>query len=1573
MAKVDMEDLSGMVTAIVQTTGISGNEAGTAIKSFMSRLYRTDMSDPEELGRTAKALKEIADIDVSDGAGSIRGFNDIIEETATKWKDMTEQEKIATAQAMGSTYHYSKFVALMESYAIKIDAATKSRNSENSALEENQKVLDSIGGRLGLLKVAGEEFWRSILNSDALKAIVSSMTYLVSTFANLNTIVMTATIALIAFKGMQIATIVSAWAGSFLLWATSVRSATFSQMIFNSTLLLTQARLAGVTAAQIGAMAATTGLSGAVTALGFAFRGLVTFIGPVGLLVGALTALTIGYNIRSQNKEKEAQATADNIRNLSAEKESLISLKAEYEEIIKAGNLTSESKARLKGIQDLLTKTYGIEADELNLVNGEYKKQIDILDKLAVSKATEQLASMGNSGEDALSRLNDDKTTRFGAGDYRGNRSKVDSIFDSVVGKSIGQDNRGKELYEINGTLKERVSILLKLSNELSKVADKDKYTKTIIKDVTDEYNKLNNELKEVNETLGVYIPAKSIVDFANIFEKELSKVSDLKEKLLKNPDDIGLNKQFDDLHDEMIEIAKNKGKLEELRPVIDALFSKAPDKLTNKLTDLKKAIESASESTETYLSSSKDLASTVAKMNDGHKLTTEELYKLVKAHPELAKNMVKVNGLYTIETKAILDVMEAKNKAHKESLAQKKKELEESEKLLKKKLQLYGEEVGGITSVQQAKELVNSKSLADPENRALYAGRQSILTELQAIEDALKNMDVSSQISVKDLIASANPDLNKDAKNKENLEVVTGPFAELIRASAKQNGISATLLDALIKQESGFRANVVSPSGAVGLTQLMPSTAKSLGVTNSYDPAQNIQGGAKYLKQQLDKFGGDISLALAAYNAGPEAVAKYGNKIPPYKETQDYVKKVLGDYNARKNNQTAVDEIGEKKQENPQYTETTDALIRQINQQQLLTKAKSESIQKELDLAKSSDDYQLQLEKTTSLLSSQQTRLEELQIAKDKINEATPQGYWDWFTVDNEASLNYLTLLNTQSADTQKETEALFTKIQKLRKAWVENKVATEELTSANNDLQKSFADIRKEAYDSIIDTNTKIADDSIAMLKKAIETVKDLELKAIDQRIAKENERHDNIISNLDAELKALQDQENANDYAKQLTKAQQEVRDTQNELTIWERNDSIEAIAKRAELSKELAEKQENLADMQNKHNVDLRKRDLENQKNIETNKYNNIKDSLEKERKDREYYWNETLNNEQKFSDMRTQIINGNTSEINSSLNEYLTRFKSANQQNIQEIGASWTALQSQINAIKNMQMNIPNIQNPNMYQPSAVKNVYGNSVDIALAQAEAIASGKAGNFNFVTVSNGNAGMAGSGDIVLGGSGVINNSGSGTQLGGSDRNETLNKFKEVMSQINNSSSGTSASSNNSGSSSNSSSGSSSGSSGSSGNSSSTSGTFANPLSLNSNSGSGVYSIVENNGKLYNVDKNTGTVYASWKYKEGGETEKSGLHWLDGESGKPERVLSSEQTLSFNKLVNFLPKLGNLTNFKIPNFNNLALANNTASRSPNNITINFDNFRGTIQDQNNISKTIVNTLKKVGFNDF
>lgn len=185
--------------------------------------------------------------------------------------------------------------------------------------------------------------------------------------------------------------------------------------------------------------------------------------------------------------------------------------------------------------------------------------------------------------------------------------------------------------------------------------------------------------------------------------------------------------------------------------------------------------------------------------------------------------------------------------------------------------------EVLGSTAGSQSSSTILEK-MTNPES-LLYTGKHPVFHP-----SSLSNMVASMQpLEVKNKTLS--PDLKSD-------------YTAIIKQAAEKFGVSEKLISAVIKTESNFKNNVVSHSGAEGLMQLMPGTASFLGVKDSFDPVQNITGGANYLRQMLNQFDGDTKLALAAYNAGPGNVKKHGG-IPPFKETKEYVQKVLDHLNS--------------------------------------------------------------------------------------------------------------------------------------------------------------------------------------------------------------------------------------------------------------------------------------------------------------------------------------------------------------------------------------------------------------------------------------------------------------------------------------------------------------------------------------------------------------------------------------------------------------------------------------------------------------------------------------------------
>lgn len=165
--------------------------------------------------------------------------------------------------------------------------------------------------------------------------------------------------------------------------------------------------------------------------------------------------------------------------------------------------------------------------------------------------------------------------------------------------------------------------------------------------------------------------------------------------------------------------------------------------------------------------------------------------------------------------------------------------------------------------------------SLAGPmkaESAALTAPRKASFAD--TLEKALQPLDPMSESLVP-------------------IQTKGGDIQEMARVAAEKNGVDPAVFQALVQTESDFNPKLVSSAGAMGLCQLMPATAAQLGVKDPFDPQQSLEGGAKYLAQMVKQFNGDLKLALAAYNAGPGAVTRAGG-VPPFPETQDYVRKVL-------------------------------------------------------------------------------------------------------------------------------------------------------------------------------------------------------------------------------------------------------------------------------------------------------------------------------------------------------------------------------------------------------------------------------------------------------------------------------------------------------------------------------------------------------------------------------------------------------------------------------------------------------------------------------------------------------
>jgi len=693
-SNISLEKSASWLATISSITRESASTIGRSLNSAISR-YESIKStgfnseDSTKLNDVVESLSDIG-IKATDSEGQLLDFAKVMDMVGARFDTLSKNEKAYITTTMFGTFQRNRGLTLLNNYADSLKNYENALNASGTSEQKFAIYQESTGARLERLKASWESFWQSSLDSGVIKGLIDATTILIDTFGNLSTIIMSVVTILALWKGTAIT-------ASIMTWIASTRVLNIALADNIRYMIIAKGEALGWTTAQVNAAIATNGLRLALNGLKVAFLS-----NPIGVIAVVLTTAIGLFDIFSSRidsaSQKQKQAVDDltqSINKLKAETKEIPNLISTYEELSKVTLKTAEQKDKLSTATEKLSSLFegsvtGFTAEgkavELDIA---YIKQLtEQKENLLKTQQRSLATTFDKSGTDSLKKLQDDQKEMDSLNrkleSYKINMGKMSSGETPSLNREKGiQDYKdlidrvAKQKAILEATIQSETATFLNGAVAVDQLSDStNKLSKSM-------QNDLISSLITTKGSMNDFVSATTALENINITKTISDITSNMNEMSKKGKSTTEIQ---DYLKNSLNGVGEQLTKLGIPIPIIvelikrlnnDFILPEVP-KATEKIIEVSKAIAEVDSATEKYLDNSKDLASTVAKMNDGHKMTTEELYKLIKAHPELASAMVKENGLYTIQKSAIEKVMEANDKAFKKKIEQNKKELED-------------------------------------------------------------------------------------------------------------------------------------------------------------------------------------------------------------------------------------------------------------------------------------------------------------------------------------------------------------------------------------------------------------------------------------------------------------------------------------------------------------------------------------------------------------------------------------------------------------------------------------------------------------------------------------------------------------------------------------------------------------------------------------------------------------------------------------------------------------------------------------------------------------------------------
>ncbi len=768
---LSIDQTISLLTVMREASGRTGREVGNALNSILSYVQRpSSIKTFETMG-----IKVFADT----ARTQFRNVMDIFKDVASKWdtvgKDIQDgflksaddaglfSEDMASAlglqeqwndlqqrdlsQAAAGVYRRNYFIGMIERMSGAQEVLNNMTDAAGYSQSENARTMETLSKKYQSLTAQAQQLAVAIGDSgveDFLKGLTDfgteglrDITAVVKQIGLLPPALATALATLSMFrKEMQI--FQGKTSGVFGLNINPDSAISGMKSLLKTTkdfynVQMSLARTQGITnvstwqkvATGVGSFTRALNMATiASKALGFALNTAINV--GVGIAIGlAVEGIYKLINAEKESKELSKQTSEQ----FKEQQQALMGLRQQYIDIASAGNLTAQSKADLKSIQDQLIKTYGLEAQGLDLVNGKYKDQIKLIDDATVKKAKETMASMGTYADEAQMKLNENRSYNVKVGFPKELADTISGI--KGVSLDLGRDipllgnvdTVGEGVLRFNGTLKDTADALNSVISAMQAMPSKSSSWNSTIKELSKIFNELNPQVTEAQNTVNSFNDAKNIVEFNKALKTQIEEFNELNSEMAKSSDKTEYASKFEDLKSGMKAVAGLQGKLTEYAPLIDDLFSKISNgsqhananvsSLDNNIDAFGTDIEDVIKYINSLVGDIKSLNQTIYNLSQNQSLNAEQTYDLIDKYPELADNIIATANGYKIEESALEELRLAKIDEQKAALDAEAEKTKATLISTSSRLSLYSSEIEAIKDLQSAQSVYSGLQLS--------------------------------------------------------------------------------------------------------------------------------------------------------------------------------------------------------------------------------------------------------------------------------------------------------------------------------------------------------------------------------------------------------------------------------------------------------------------------------------------------------------------------------------------------------------------------------------------------------------------------------------------------------------------------------------------------------------------------------------------------------------------------------------------------------------------------------------------------------------------------------------------